>query len=196
MTLIKFFESYERELLNKIKKRGPIITISGLTASGKGTAAKILNEFLSFRIVSGGAIFRGMAKRKRISLEKFAEIIKPEEDIYIDKTLLKEGLKGKTIVESRLAGWLFGKNANLKIFLECSIETRAKRLARRQGIRIDMARKKIELRDRENRKKYKKLYGIELFDKKIYDFILDNEGDIKELRENIERIARELIDKK
>ena len=173
-TYIKFLEPFEKEFAKKIKKKGLTITVSGPAGSGKSTGAKAIAKALRLKYVYVGKIFRDIAKRRGLSLEEFSALREKEVDWEADKRTLKLAMKGNVVLDGRLTGWVAGDWADLKIYYECPLEIRAERAAERDKKSKEEALRDIKKRDEEDNKKYKKLYGIDLFDKSIYDLIIDN----------------------
>ena len=71
--------------------------------------------------------------------------------------------------------WLYNGRA-LRIWLSASQKTRAKRISSRDHAPYEKTISKIALRDRENKKLYKKLYGFRLADDlSPFDLVLDTD---------------------
>jgi len=174
-TYIKFLEPYEKELSKKIKKKGLTITVSGNAGSGKSLGSKSIAKALKLKHVEAGEILRKVAKIKKISLVKMSEIRKPEIDYEMDRRNLELAMERDVVLNGRLTGWVAGDWADVKIFYECSLDVRAKRVAKRDNITIEEAKKSLKKRDEEDHEKYQKLYGIDSYDKSIYDIIINNE---------------------
>jgi cytidylate kinase len=148
-----------------------IIAISGLTGSGKNTLGELLAEKLGYRLVC--PTFKDLAKREGVPLMEFQKMAERDPDIdrKFDE-LLKEQAKGDCVVTTWLGPWMV--DADLRIKLVAPAETRAKRIADRDGMALEDAVKHVEERDERNRKRYMKLYGIDIFDESIYDALLDS----------------------
>jgi cytidylate kinase len=175
-TLIKFLESFEKEMKKKTpKKRDIVITVSGSASSGKSTGAKIIAEKFGLEYISAGKIFRDIAAEHGMSIEKFSAVRPAEVDHEVDKRSLMYAIKGGCVLDGRMTGWAAGKWANAKIYYDCNLLIKAKRIAKNNGITVEEAKRIIEERDREDNKKYMALYGIDLFDKSIYDIIINND---------------------
>lgn len=192
MTFIKFLEQYEGELKEKIEPRGIVITVSGLAGSGKTEVAKWLANKLKLKYHFAGKIFREIAKQRKLSLEEFSRTREANIDYRIEKESLKKILEGNILIDARLAGWVAGEHAKYRIFVFCPLELRAKRVAARDNISFKNAIKKISERDSNDRKQYLKLYGIDIFNKKIYNIILDNSRSKEELRKKLEEIVNKI----
>jgi len=174
-TYIKFLEKCEKEFARKIKKKGLTITVSGVSGAGKTDGAKALAKAFKLRYVSAGEIQRQVAKERGISLEEQVDIRGPEIDHAMDERSLKLAMQGNVVLDGRLTGWAAGKWADVKIWYECPLEVRAKRVARRDNIPFEESFKNLKERDKDDREKYLKLYGIDSFDTSIYDIKINNE---------------------
>ncbi len=196
-TYLKFLEPYEKELSKKIKKRGLTITVSGVSGAGKSLGARALAEAFNLRYISSGQILRQLAKKRNISLEEFCAIREPEVDYEMDRRNLKFAMEGNVIIDARLSGWCAGDWADVKIFYECPLDVRAERVAKRDNITVKEARERLEKRDREDHEKYKELYGINSYDKSIYDIVIDNGKLTKEEAKTVPvDLVRRFLEKK
>ncbi len=185
-TFLKFLKPYERELLKKgEKKRGLIITVSGMGGSGKSMVVKFILERLELRHFSAGQVFRELASEKDISIEEFSKTRDKRVDHALEKRILSEGLKGNVVLDGRLAGWALGKWADLRIFVTCSLKKRAERVAKRERVSKDEMAKRLEERDLADKHRYGKIYGIDLNDMSIYHKVIDNSGSLDELKKQV-----------
>jgi len=174
-TFIGFLEEYEKELSEKVKKKGLTITVSGLSGSGKSTGARAIAKALNLNNVFAGEILRQIAKDKGMSLLEIVKIRKPEIDYEMDKRTLKLAMGGNVVLDGRLTGWVAGDWADVKIFYECSLNVRAERVAKRDNITFEEAKEVLQKRDEEDHRIYQNLYGIDSYDKSIYDIVINNE---------------------
>lgn len=174
-TYIKFLKKYEKKLKDKIKKMGLTITVSGVSGAGKTDASKALAKAFKLRYVSAGEIQRQVAKERGISLEEQVDIRRAEIDHAMDKRSLKLAMQGNVVLDGRLTGWAAGDYADVKIWYECPLKVRAKRVAKRDNISFEEAYKNLKERDEDDREKYLELYGIDSFDTSIYDIKINNE---------------------
>ena len=152
------------------------ITISGLPGSGTTTVAKLLSKELSLELISAGEMFRQIANEKNLELEQFSELAENNDDFdrRIDEKQGEEAMKRKdVIVEGRLSGF-FVPDAELKIWLEASVNVRAKRIAGREGTAYEEALYAMKNRERSEHKRYEKYYDINLGDRSIYDLVIDS----------------------
>ncbi len=171
-TYIKALKSHEKKL--KIKKNGITITLSGQSGSGKSTIADAIAKAFHLKHVNVGDIFRSIAKAKKIRLETLSETAGRKLDFEADKKTLELAKKGKVLLNGRLTAWVAGDNADVRIFIDCDINVRAKRVAIRDNKTVLQAKRDLIKRDISDAMRYKEVYGLNVADKKIYDLIIDN----------------------
>lgn len=153
-----------------------LVTVSGPPGSGKSTAAAGLARALELDHVSGGDIFRELAAERELTVAEFGELA--ESDERIDRNL-DERLRGiatnrdDVVLESRLAGWMAGEYADLRIWLDAPLEVRATRIADREGWSVDEAREHTREREASERRRYLEYYDIDFADRSIYDLALN-----------------------
>ncbi|HJJ28828.1 MAG TPA: AAA family ATPase [Methanocorpusculum sp.] len=172
------------------------ITIGGNPGTGTSTLGKALAEALQYPFVSGGDIFRAMAKEKGLTLAEFGHLAESDKsyDIELDKRLKETGENAENIViESRLAGYMVS-NADLRILLFASPECRAARIAEREGISYDVSYAQTIAREASEAKRYMDYYSIDINDQSIYDLIISSETfGIEELFSVAETAAKKLL---
>lgn len=164
-----------------------VICVCGMAGSGKSTAARKLAQKYGLSYVSGGdalkalAIDRGYRPRERgwwesgEGLRFLEERRKDREfDKAIDGKLLDYAREGNIVLDSWTMPWLLEKG--LKIWLEASLENRAKRIAKRDGMSEKEALKALESKEMQTKRIYKELYGFSLGeDFKPFHLILDTD---------------------
>ena len=171
-TYIDRLKDFEKQL--EIEKMGLTIAISGLTGSGKSTVGKSVAKSFNLHLKSMGDIFRELAKEKGVPLEEFSKTRNENFDVMLDKKTLELSKKGNVVLIGRLTGWVSGGNADVKVWVDCDERVRVERVAKREGISVEEAEKKISERDSADAKRYRELYGIDVNDKNIYDILFDN----------------------
>ena len=151
------------------------ITISGPPGSGKSTLSKRLSEQLGLELISMGDIFRKMAEDRCMSLEEFGILAKSNDEIdrKLDESqqkIAKE--KDNIILEGRLSGFLV--DADLKIWLKTSLETRAERIANRENKSVSSALDETSERAKCEADRYMNYYNIDVSDLSVYDLVIDS----------------------
>ncbi len=151
------------------------ITIGGNPGSGTSTLARHLSYRKNLRLVSVGELFRELAKKREITIEELSEIAERDSmiDIELDDLQKEMAEGGNVILEGRLSGWMV--NGDIKIWLKAPAEVRAKRVARRDNLEIIQALEKIKRRELSEKKRYRKIYNIDIDDLSIYNIVLDTE---------------------
>lgn len=147
------------------------IILAGMPAVGKTTVAKIIASNLSLKVVGGGDILKEIALEEGYNAiggdwwdteegMRFLEERKgsPEFDKQVDQRLLDKARRGDIVITSYTLPWL--AKEGLKIWLSGTKESRAERMAKRDGSSPEDCAKVIDARDRENYALYKKVYGI------------------------------------
>lgn len=158
-----------------------LITISGQSGSGKSTAARMLSEAVGIPTVDVGKVFRAMAARRGMDVISFGRYAErhPEVDLELDATMLRRARRGKLLIwQGRLAGWLAFKEGlpAIKIWIKASALVRARRVAGREGSPISQVLKEIRRRDRDNRARYLKIYGLDVNDLSVYDAVIPTDN--------------------
>ncbi|SFG44742.1 cytidylate kinase [Halopelagius inordinatus] len=151
------------------------ITVSGPPGCGATTLCEGLATALDCGLVSGGDIFRTLAEERDMSLSQL--IAKADESDEIDRALdrrlrtiaEKWGAANKAfILESRLAGWLAGNRADLRIWLDAPDEVRVDRTVDREEMEAEMRVREVSEAGR-----YESYYGIDVTDQSFYDICLN-----------------------
>jgi cytidylate kinase len=176
-----------------------IITISGNPGSGKSTLAKYLAKIFKLEFYSIGDIRRGIALKqgKNINeLNKFGEknfITDKVVDDYL-KTLVK---KRNIIVDGRMAFHFIPDS--IKIFVKVDLREGAKRIFKKYRESehyktIEEAHKTLEKRLASDDKRYRKYYGINIFDLTHYDIIFDSTNmSLNEAKKTIKKSVEKYI---
>ncbi len=168
------------------EKSDIVICISGMTASGKSTVARRLAEKYNLKYYSGGTILKELAisegyfpsgsdwweteegrrfLKKRMKDSKY--------DLKVDQLLLEKAKSGGVLLDSWTMPWLCDRG--LKIWIEASIEERARRLSKRDKITFEEALERLREKDEATKRIYKRLYGFSLGeDFTPFHIVLDN----------------------
>ena len=171
-----------------------IITISGKAGSGKSTIAKELAEKLKLKHYSIGDLMRKLAKEKNIFLNELSKLAEKDSsiDLELDKKQIELRDKNNFVIDGRLTAH-FIPYADLKVFLDCNDKVRAERILKderkdEKSKNVKELIKKINQREQSERKRYKKLYNVDYYDKKLYNLIIDTTN--LSINEVIEKIMK------
>lgn len=173
-----------------------IIAISGLHGTGKSTIAKLLAENLGILYYSTGQAFRDLAKENNMSLEEYTSFVEkhPDIDKKLDNKVVKMAKKGSIIIDSQLSGYILKSIANFKVQLTCPLEVRVKRMAARDQTSYEEKLKETTIREKSELERFKKLYNIDLSDKKstteFFNLIINTEH--LTIEEIVDKILTEL----
>ena len=161
------------------------ITISGLPGCGSTTLLKMLKEELMFdgwKGFSGGEFMRAYAAEKGLfdpstklhhSAAHYEDDFDRQVDMGMREKLSKES---KWIIESWLSGFMARKLKNtLRVLLVCSNDAlKIDRVANRDKVTIEQAKKFIKEREENNFMEWKKIYGnYNFWSPKYYHLIID-----------------------
>jgi CMP/dCMP kinase len=151
-----------------------IIAVSGKSGCGNTTASRSLASRLGYRFVN--YTFHTMASELGMSFEDLLE--KADADLSYDRMLderqVRLALEGDCVVGSRLAVWLLRKDA-FTVYLKASPETRAKRVWKREGGRLQDVEAFTRERDASDHRRFMELYCIDNDDYSFCDIIVDAE---------------------
>jgi cytidylate kinase len=151
-----------------------LLTVSGPPGSGKSTTAAALAEAFELEHISGGDIFRSLAAERGLTPVEFNELA--EKDDQIDRDLDRRlheiaSERDDVLLESRLAGWLAGDDADIKVWLDAPLNIRAERIAEREDKTFETAYEETHRRERSEAKRYEEYYNIDIDDRSIYDLV-------------------------
>ncbi len=160
-----------------MRSRGIVIAISGPPGSGKSTLASMVASMLGLRHHSTGSIFRGIAAERGLSVEDLDLVAErdPSIDLEIDNRAKEEALKGSVVIEGHIATWMVRGYADLLVYVTAPLGTRVRRVSERDGISLEEAMRRIEVREGAMRRRFKRLYGIDMDDLSIHDIVINTE---------------------
>ena len=149
-----------------------IIAISGKSGCGNTTVSTKLAERLGLKLVN--YTFRNLAADTGREFSEICQAAKTDfsYDKIIDSHQVELAKQGNCVLGSRLAIWMVDF-ADLKIFLEASIETRANRIVKREGGTFQQRYDETAARDASDTGRYKELYGIDNNEHAFADMIID-----------------------
>ena len=174
-------------MLNKEPFR---IAISGRSGCGNSSVSTILSERLHLKLVN--YTFHNIAEDKGIDFQELCQMAEtdPQWDYFVDENQVKLAMDGSSVLGSRLAIWML-KDADLKVFLTASPETRAGRIQKREGGVFEQRMVETAARDERDHARYKKLYDIDNDDYAFADLVINTDRlDQHQVADIIEGAAR------
>lgn len=163
------------------------IIVSGMPAVGKTTVAKIVGESLRLKVVGGGDVLKEMAIEEGFSpggedwwdTEGGIQFLHQRKssssfDRDVDERLLKKAKEGNVVITSYTLPWL--SDYGVKIWLSGGVASRARRMSKRDHVRVDRCKEIVAIRDKDNYAIYRKIYGIDFGgDLKPFHLIIDTD---------------------
>ncbi|MBI3840908.1 MAG: cytidylate kinase family protein [Thaumarchaeota archaeon] len=158
-----------------------------MPAVGKTTVSRAVAKDLGLPMVGGGDVLKEMAVEEgytpggddwwdRGQGMKFLQERKRSSDFdkEVDSRLLQKAKKGNVVITSYPIPWL--TEDGVKVWLSGNVKSRAARMAKRDHLPVSKCLKVLSVRDSENHKLYKKIYGID-FGKDIrpFDLVVDTD---------------------
>ena len=161
-----------------------IVTISGRAGSGKSTIAKLIAEKLNLKHYSTGDLMRDIAKERGISLAELGKIAEKDKELDTQLDKRQEDL-GKNednfVIDGRLSFHFIPDS--IKIFLDINPEIAVervyndikdnKRLTEKDSQDKGSIAKNLQKREASETARYAKYYGLDCYDQKQYDLIID-----------------------
>lgn len=180
-----------------------------MTGCGKSTAAKRLAGNYGLKYYSGGGALKALAieagykplkkgwwesnEGSRFLLQRSQD---SNFDRKIDEKLIEAAKQGDVVLDSWTMPWLL--KDGFKVWLECSEEVRARRLAKRNGLSFQDALKALRNKEEKTKQIYRELYGFSLGeDFSPFNLILDcNKLSAREVLDTISFVVENLLLKK
>jgi CMP/dCMP kinase len=151
-----------------------IITIAGLSGSGKNSVGAIVAKRLGLRLID--PTFKTLAEERRMDLMEFHRKAEKEHSIDrdFDAQLIDATKAGNCVVSTWLGPWMI-LNADLRVWLSASQHSRAQRISGREGMAQEQALAHIAERDASNRTRYLDIYRIDIYDHSDFDLVVNTE---------------------
>ncbi|MGN1163325.1 MAG: (d)CMP kinase [Candidatus Ornithospirochaeta sp.] len=137
------------------------IAISSRSGCGNTTVTTMLSERIGYPMVN--FTFRQMAQERGVDFWTFCRMAEDDYDIdrELDRRQVEMAMKEENcILASRLAVWML-KDADLKVYLTATPETRAGRIFKREGGSLEERYNETVRRDENDTNRYRKIYGID-----------------------------------
>ena len=162
-----------------------IITIAGEPGSGKTTIADMLSKHLNWPEHYVGAMRREAAKAKNMTLEEYNKLGEkdPATDKEVDEWQKELGKKEDNFIIQGRTSWYFIPHS-IKLYIKVDPRVGAERIFNQlqSKERTDEVREYETVEDimalnekrvASDNKRYRQYYGIEAYDEKNFDFVVD-----------------------
>ena len=147
------------------------IAISGKSGCGNSTVSRLVAEKLGFEMIN--FTFRQLAEEKGMEFKELCK--RAMTDFSYDRELdirqVEMAQDGNCVLGSRLAVWML-KEADLKVFLNASVKTRAGRVHQREGGDFNEVLAETEKRDSNDSSRYRDIYDIDNNDFNFVDLVI------------------------
>jgi cytidylate kinase len=151
------------------------IAVSGKSGCGNTTVSRLLAQSLGLRFIN--FTFRTLAEARGLELKEVLERAAGDDswDREVDRRqVLLAREEGGCVLGSRLAIWMLPE-ADLKVYLRASPLVRAERIMKREGGALESVAAFTEERDRQDRERYLRIYGIDNDEYAFADLIIDTD---------------------
>lgn len=176
------------------------VALSGLSGVGSSNTARLVATKLGLPM--SNFTFRDLAKERGVTFEALQA--QAGHDFSIDKELDRRLIKfaeehPSCLIATDLACWLDqprvyktlgfeqGIIYDYKIWLKAPLEVRAKRLHEREGGDAELVKINESQRDHDNRERYLRLYGVDIFDQSGVDWVLNT------THHNLEQVVEMIV---
>lgn len=148
------------------------IAVSGKSGCGNTTVSTMLAERLGVTLIN--YTFRQLAQERGMTLAEVIERAKTDDsfDVAVDTHQVELAMQGSCVLGSRLAIWML-KEADVKVYLVASDDTRAKRILNREGGDLEEIKRFTAFRDSQDSARYMRLYKIDNSEYEFADLKID-----------------------
>lgn len=154
------------------------VTIGGMPGAGKSTIAELAAKKLGMKFYSMGNIMRELASKRGLTISEYI-VLKEDIDSEIDNYQKRLGEREDNfIIDGRLSFYFIPDS--FKIFFKCNPKVAAKRIFENQRISsekyystVNEAFEASKIRFESDKKRYISKYGVDAFDPKNFDCIVD-----------------------
>jgi len=122
--------------------------------------------------------FRNLAEERGVDFWTLSRMAEEDDsiDLELDRRQVEMALEQKScVLGSRLAIWVL-KEADLKVYLEASLEVRVARIHRREGGSLEERLKETRQRDLNDTERYKRIYSIDNTQSDVADLVINTDN--------------------
>ncbi len=152
------------------------VTLFGLAGTGTSSTGKAVADKLGLEFLSTGNMFRAQAKELGLTINELDKLslTDPVYDKMLDQKIADYGKNNDNfIIESRMA-WFFVPDS-IKIKLHCDFDTRLARVASRDNVSLDDARRLTLEREDAIFDRYARYYGVTDCQADVnFDLVIEN----------------------
>jgi len=166
----------------------PVIVISGVPGAGSSTIAKLLAKKLGLKHFSLGDASKEFGQGKET--EKAISYLQSESGRSrsfhekMDEHQREIAKSGNVVIDAKLGIRMLKGMTDFSVWLECPVQTRAERVAKRDSVPVDVALKTIKTKEEIEKKTWKDIYGFDYF---------DQEGEAKLVIETGNKTPEEIV---
>jgi cytidylate kinase len=151
------------------------IAVSGKSGCGNTTISKMAAESLGLAFIN--FTFRSLAEERGLNLREVLEKAAVDDswDREVDSRQVALARESHgCVLGSRLAIWMLPE-ADLKVYLRATSETRTRRIMKREGGNAEEVAAFTMERDRQDHERYLRIYGIDNDDYRFADLVIDTD---------------------
>ncbi len=110
-----------------------------------------------------------------MSLADFGQLAlkDPSIDRLVDDETMREAEKGDVVIDGQLSGWVLKEIADLRIYLTAPDDVRLERIAQRDRLNLEQARRETLQREKLQTERYMIHYGLKVNDRSVYHMVMD-----------------------
>jgi len=151
------------------------IAISGRSGCGNTTISKMTADILGLNFIN--FTFRSLAEERGLDLKEMLTLAANDDSIdrELDIRQVQLAREGGCVLGSRLAIWML-EEADLKVYLDASPQTRASRIVNREGGSIEEVAAFTESRDKQDHDRYLRIYNIDTNNYSFADLIIETDN--------------------
>jgi len=171
--------------------RNLTIVISGPPGSGSTSTALTLAKKLGLKCFSPGDLFKSYSKQKKNRALDIWNVYGMKKQFHydLDEYQKEKAKKGNIVICGKLSIFILKDITDFKIWIECPLKVRAKRVAKRENISMIKAIDLVKKREEIERRTWKRIYDFDYFDSKnLADLVIDSSN------KSVEEVVKEIME--